>query len=58
MRQSVLVAAAVGAAVLALTSCGDGGEGAVVEESTAAAEAGAASRAVLRDPEGAEVGTV
>ncbi|MFF0945242.1 superoxide dismutase family protein [Kocuria sp. CPCC 205300] len=58
MRQSVLVAAATGAAVLALTACGDGGEGAVVEESTAAAEAGAGSRAVLRDPEGAEVGTV
>ncbi|MEX5271013.1 superoxide dismutase family protein [Kocuria sabuli] len=58
MRQSVLVTAATGAAVLALTACGDGGEGAVAEESTAAAEAGAASRAVLRDPEGAEVGTV
>lgn len=57
MRQTVLAAVA-GAAVLALTGCGDGGEGVVVEESTAAAEAGAASRAVLRDPEGSEVGTV
>lgn len=55
MRRSVL---AVLPAALALTGCGEGGEGAVVEETTAAAEAGAATRAVLRDAAESEVGTV
>ena len=63
MRRSTLRAAAAGAAVLALTACGGGGgdgggDTATAEESTAVAEAGSASRAVLRTAEGTEVGAV
>lgn len=59
MRRIRLTAAVFGTAALVLTGCGDdGGEEAVVEETSAAAGAGAGSRAVLQDAEGAEVGTV
>lgn len=59
MRRSGLMAAVIGTTGLALAGCGDdGGDGAVVEETTAAAESGVGSRAVLNDAEGTEVGTV
>ncbi|MFF0991064.1 superoxide dismutase family protein [Kocuria nitroreducens] len=57
MRQSRLVSAVIGTAALVLAGCG-GDEGAVVEETSAAAEAGVGSRAVLQDAEGNEVGGV
>ncbi|MEX5257751.1 superoxide dismutase family protein [Kocuria arenosa] len=63
MRRNRLMAAAVGTTALVLAGCG-GGEGAGVEETPATAgtsvtaEAGAGSRAVLRDAEAAEVGSV
>lgn len=53
------MAAVIGTTALVLTGCGENGdEGAVVEETSAAAEAGAGSRAVLQDAEGTEVGSV
>lgn len=59
MRQRTWTAAAVGAVVVALAGCGDAGGGeAVVEETPAAAGAGLASRAVVEDVEGNEVGAV
>ncbi|GAA1767997.1 superoxide dismutase family protein [Kocuria aegyptia] len=59
MRQTSLMAAVIATTALVLAGCGqDGDEGAVVEETSAAAEAGAATRAVLQDAEGTEVGSV
>ena len=53
------MAAVIGTTALVLAGCGEGGDdGAVVEETSAAAEAGAGSRAVLQDAEGTEVGSV
>lgn len=63
MRKNRLMAAAIGTTALVLSGCG-GGEGAEVEETpataetSATAEAGAGSRAVLQDAEGTEVGSV
>jgi Cu-Zn family superoxide dismutase len=53
------MAAVIGTTALVLAGCGEGGDDtAVVEETSAAPEAGAGARAVLQDAEGAEVGSV
>jgi superoxide dismutase, Cu-Zn family len=51
------MAAVIGTTALVLAGCG-GDDSAVVEETSAAPEAVAGSRAVLQDAEGAEVGSV
>lgn len=59
MRRSRLTATVIGSAALLLAGCGgDAGEDAVVEETSAAAGAGAGSNAALQNAEGEEVGTV
>lgn len=60
MRRNTRMAALTGAAVVLLAGCGgpDEGGGVSVGEATATGGSGSASRAVLRNADGAEVGTV
>jgi Cu-Zn family superoxide dismutase len=60
MRRNRWTAALTGAGVVLLAGCGSPDEegGPAIGETSAAGEAGSASRAVLRNAEGAEVGTV